>query len=103
MSARRTAAQFGVGVSSAIHWIALAKKGETTPRPQRWRRVLPVDAHEVIVVGLIDQRKDVTLNDWLSGFGRAFGADQPHRLKRAAPFDGSNVIVAAWRAFGLLG
>lgn len=34
MSARQAAAPFGVGVSSAIRWIARAKIGELAPRPQ---------------------------------------------------------------------
>ncbi|WP_354193567.1 helix-turn-helix domain-containing protein, partial [Aquamicrobium terrae] len=38
MSARQAAARFGVGVSSAIRWIARAKIGELTPRPQGRRR-----------------------------------------------------------------
>ncbi|MGG6897510.1 helix-turn-helix domain-containing protein [Rhizobium sp. BR 315] len=33
-SARQAAARFGVGVSSAIRWIARAKISELTPRPQ---------------------------------------------------------------------
>jgi hypothetical protein len=33
-SARQTAARFGVGVSSAIRWIARTKTGELTPRPK---------------------------------------------------------------------
>jgi transposase len=31
-SARQAAARFGVGISSAIRWIARAKIGEQTPR-----------------------------------------------------------------------
>ncbi|NTC82576.1 hypothetical protein G6M23_08885 [Agrobacterium tumefaciens] len=33
-SARRTAARFDVGKSSATRWIARTKIGEQTPRPQ---------------------------------------------------------------------
>jgi transposase len=38
MSARKAAAWFGVGVSSAIGWIARAKIDELAPLPQRPRR-----------------------------------------------------------------
>jgi transposase len=68
MSARQAAARFGVGVSSAIRWIARAKMGELAPRPQGRRRVSSLDAHEAFIVGLIEERKDITLNEmveWL--------------------------------------
>jgi transposase len=63
MSARRAAARFGVGISSAIRWIARAKIGELTPRPQGRRSASRLDAHEAFIVGLIDERKDITLNE----------------------------------------
>ncbi|CAM5335536.1 putative transposase [Aquamicrobium terrae] len=63
MSARQAAAHFGVGVSSAIRWIARAKIGELAPRPQGRRRGSSLDAHEAFIVGLIDDRKDITLNE----------------------------------------
>ncbi|WP_287391492.1 helix-turn-helix domain-containing protein, partial [Mesorhizobium sp.] len=63
MSARQAAARFGVGVSSAIRWIARAKIGELAPRPQGRRRASSLDAHEAFVVGLIEERKDITLNE----------------------------------------
>jgi transposase len=63
MSARQAAARFGVGVSSAIRWIARAKIGELAPRPQGWRRASSLDAHEAFIVGLIEERKDITLNE----------------------------------------
>ena len=63
MSARQAAARFGVGISTAIRWIARAKEGEPTARPQGWRRPSALDAHEAFVVGLIEDRKDVTLDE----------------------------------------
>jgi hypothetical protein len=63
LSARQAAARFGVGVSSAIRWIARAKIGELTPRPQGSRRASGLDAYEPFIVGLIDERKDITLNE----------------------------------------
>lgn len=62
MSARQAAARFGVGISTAIRWIARAQDGELTARPRGWRRPSAVDAHEEFVVALIDNRKDVTLD-----------------------------------------
>jgi len=66
MSARQAAGRFGVGVSTAIRWVARARDGEPTPRPQGWRRPSILDAHEVFVVALIDDRKDVTLDEMVT-------------------------------------
>lgn len=63
MSARQSAARFGVGISTAIRWIARASDGEPTSRPQGWRRPSVLDAHETFVVAMIDDRKDVTLDE----------------------------------------
>ncbi len=63
MSARQAAARFGVGVSSAIRWIGRARLGETAPRPQGRRRGSRLDAHADFVVGMIEERKDVTLDE----------------------------------------
>ncbi|MER8880308.1 IS630 family transposase [Mesorhizobium sp. M0684] len=63
MSARQAAARLGVGVSSAIRWIARAKIGELAPRPQGRRRASSLDAHEAFIGGLIEERKDITLNE----------------------------------------
>ena len=63
MSARQAAARFGIGISSAIRWIARAKMGEFAPRPQGRRRASSLDAHEAFIVGLIEERKDITLNE----------------------------------------
>ncbi|WP_423754586.1 hypothetical protein [Agrobacterium tumefaciens] len=66
MSARQSAARFGVGISTATRWIARASDGEATSRPQGWRRPSVLDAHETFVVAMIDDRKDVTLDEWSS-------------------------------------
>lgn len=63
MSARQAAARFGVGISSAIRWIGRAKIGERTPRPQGRQRASSLDGHEAFIVGLIDERNDITLNE----------------------------------------
>ena len=63
MSARQAAVRFGVGISTAIRWIARAKEGDPTSRPQGWKRPSVLDAHEAFVVALIEDRKDVTLDE----------------------------------------
>lgn len=80
MSARQAAARFGVGVSSAIRWIARAKIGELAPRPQGRRRASSLDVHETFIVGLIEERKDITLNEMV----RRLVAEQSVRISRSA-------------------
>lgn len=62
-SARSAAARFGVGVSSAIRWIARAKIGELSPRPQGRKGGSRLDQYTDFVFGMIDERKDITLNE----------------------------------------
>ncbi|MER8543808.1 IS630 family transposase [Mesorhizobium sp. M0909] len=80
MSARQAAARFGVGVSSAIRWIARAKIGELAPRPQGRRRASSLDAHEAFIVGLIEERQDITLNEMVE----RLVAEQSVRISRSA-------------------
>jgi transposase len=80
MSARQAAARFGVGVSSAIRWIARAKIGELAPRRQGRRRVSSLDGHEAFIVGLIEERKDITLNEMVE----RLVAEQSVRISRSA-------------------
>ena len=63
MSARQAAARFWVGISTAIRWIARASDGEPTSRQQGWRGSSSLDAHEAFIVEMIDDRKDVTLDE----------------------------------------
>ncbi|WP_192886567.1 MULTISPECIES: IS630 family transposase [Agrobacterium] len=105
MSARQSAARFGVGISTAIRWIARASDGEPTSRPQGWRRPSVLDAHETFVVAMIDDRKDVTLDEmverlsverqvgisrsalgaWLRGRGWTFKKKSAHALEQDRP------------------
>jgi transposase len=80
MSARQAAMRFGVGVSSAIRWIARAKMGELTPRPQGRRRASSLDAHEAFIIGLIEERKDITLNEMVE----RLAAERSVRISRSA-------------------
>jgi transposase len=79
-SARQAAARFGVGVSSAIRWISRAKTGELTPRAQGRRRASSLDAHEAFIVGLIEARKDMTLNEMVE----RLAAERSVRISRSA-------------------
>jgi Transposase and inactivated derivatives len=105
LSARQAAARFGVGVSSAIRWIARMKVGELEPRPQGRGRASRLDAHEGFIVGLIEERKDITLNEmveylagersvrisrsalsaWLRGHGWTFKKSPRMHWSRIAP------------------
>ena len=80
MSARQAAARFGVGISSAIRWIARARIGELAPRPQGRRRASSLDAHDAFIFGLIDERKDITLNEMVA----RLEVEQSFRISRSA-------------------
>jgi len=80
VSARQAAARFGVGVSSAIRWIARARIGELSPRPQGRRRASSLDAHEAFIVGLIEEQKDITLNEMVE----RLAADRTVQISRSA-------------------
>ena len=80
MSARQAAARFGVGISSAIRWIARARIGELMPRPQGRRRASSLDVHEAFIVGLIEERKDITLNEMVE----RLAIEQSVKISRSA-------------------
>jgi transposase len=84
LSARQAAARFEVGISTAIRWIARAKDGEPTSRPQGWKRPSALDAHEAFVIELIEERKDVTLDEMVA----LLSAERQVRISRSA--------VGAW-------
>ena len=105
VGAAGAAGRFGVGISSAIRWIARARIGELAPRPQGRRRASSLDAHEAVIVGMIEQRKDITLNEmverlatersvkisrsalsaWLCGRGWTFKKSPPTHWSKTAP------------------
>ena len=66
VSARQAAARFGIGISTAIRWIGRAKIGERTPQTQGWRRASALDAHGAFIVGMIEEQKDITLDQMVS-------------------------------------
>ncbi len=63
MSARSAAARFGIGISTAIAWIASARAGQLTPAKQGRRGGSRLDAHENFIIGMIEEEKDITLNE----------------------------------------
>ena len=105
LSARQAAARFGVGISTAIRWIARARTGERTGRRQGGRGGSSLDAHEAVIVGLIKERRDVTLHEmagqllaeravsirrsalsaWLRGRGWTFKKRPPMHWSRSVP------------------
>ncbi len=82
-SARQAAARFGVGVSSAIRWLARAKIGELAPRQQGRRRGSRLDEYAGFIVGMIGDRKDITLNEMVA----RLEAEQSMRIGRSALSD----------------
>jgi transposase len=105
LPARQAAARFGVGISTAIRWIARARQGERTSRPQGRRRGSSLDAHEAFIAGLIEEQRDITLNEmaarllagraisirrsalsaWLRGRGWTFKKSPPMHWSRNIP------------------
>jgi len=105
LSARQAATRFGVGISTAIRWIARARTGERTARPQGRRRGSSLDAHETFIVGLIEECRDITLHEmaarllagravsirrsalstWLRGRGWTFKKSPPMHWSRSVP------------------
>lgn len=94
-SARSAAARFGVAVSSAIRWIARAKIGELAPRAQGRRRGSRLDEHSDFIVGIIEDSKDITLNEMVD----RLEAERSMRIGRSALSDCA-VTPDAWPAAG---
>jgi transposase len=73
-SARSAAARFGVGVSTAIAWVARARRNsERSARRQGAPRRSRLDAHQAFVDGLIEAKKDITLNEMVARLGAERG------------------------------
>ena len=62
-SCRSAAARFGVSASSAIRWCALARgAGSVAPGPLGGdRRSARIEAHAALILGLLEQKSDITL------------------------------------------
>ncbi len=66
MSARSAAARFGIGISTAIAWIANARQGRVSAAKQGRRGGSRLDAHEAFIISMIEASKDVTLNEMVA-------------------------------------
>lgn len=53
----------GVGGSTALAWIASTRAGRLTPAKQGRRGGSRLNAHEGFIVGMIEEAKDITLNE----------------------------------------
>jgi transposase len=65
MSCRQAALRFGVSASSAIRWRMLARaKGDVRPGPLGGdRRSGRIEAHAELILGLLDKKRDATLEE----------------------------------------
>jgi transposase len=72
-SCRAAAVRFGVSASSAIRWWALARQaGTVAPGPLGGdRRSARIEAHAALILGLIEQKSDITLAEIQSELARA--------------------------------
>lgn len=62
LSARAAAQRFGGGVTTAIIWIRRFKQqSEALPRRQGAAHASRLEPHRPFILGLIEQRKDITL------------------------------------------
>lgn len=66
MSARSAAARFGIGISTAISWIASARRGQLTPARQGRPGGSRLDAHDAFIIGMIEASKDITLDEMVA-------------------------------------
>ena len=78
LSRRQAAARFGVSVSSAIRWHALARRtGDATPKRQGGdRRSGRIEAHADVILAAVAKRSDITLaelRELLAGKGVSVG------------------------------
>jgi transposase len=78
LSRRQAAARFGVSVSSAIRWHALARRtGTATPRRQGGdRRSGRIEAHADVILSAVAKQPDITLaelRERLVGHGVSVG------------------------------
>ena len=63
-SRRQAAARFGVGVATAIRWMAaLTTTGTVAARPQGRARRSKLDPHETFLRALIAETDDITLEE----------------------------------------
>lgn len=63
-TARGAADRFGIGVATAIRWVrGWRETGSFAPRPFGKPKGSKLDAHEAFLLGLLDERPDITLEE----------------------------------------
>jgi transposase len=72
-SCRAAASRFGVSASSAIRWVALARDGGSVAHGPLGgdRRSARIEAHAPLILGLVEQRPDMTLAELRAELGKA--------------------------------
>jgi len=72
-SCRAAAARFGVSASSAIRWCALSREaGSVAPGPLGGdRRSARLEAHAGLILGLLEEKSDITLVEIQAELARA--------------------------------
>lgn len=63
LSVRNAGVRFGVSAATAIRWFSRARDGELEARRPGRRRGSRLAAHEDFIGSMIEERKDLTLNE----------------------------------------
>ena len=67
LSTHLAASRFGIGVATAVRWVRrLRDHGETSARYSGGRCGSRLDGHAVFIEGLIEEEKDVTLDEMVA-------------------------------------
>jgi len=64
-SRRQAASRFGVGVSSAVRWVAQSREtGDVLPKPRGGpRRPSRIEPYDALIMGWLDEAPDLTLSE----------------------------------------
>jgi transposase len=77
-SRRQAAARFGVGVSSAIRWVArLRETGDIAPKRRGGRRPSRIDTHAELIMGWVGVEPDLSLLEIAARLEEATGYRPP--------------------------
>ena len=77
-SRRQAAARFGVGVSSAIRWVAQSRQtGDLAPKQRGGRRPSRIDGHADLIMAWVDAEPDLTLPEIATKLEEATGYRPP--------------------------
>lgn len=77
-SRRQAAARFGVGVSSAVRWIAQSRAtGDLSPKGRGGRRPSRIDGHSELILSWVDAEPDLTLSEIAARLAEATGYRPP--------------------------